>query len=251
MSRFDKFLAALTLGIILVGSIWGQVPQTNYNQLQWDEGPTTPGSCAPPGFFYNTTASQLWICRNTGHFATFFAPSPFTPGINAGTDVVCGLHGDTITGITCGNPSVDGTTETAFATTVVLPSAVLGNTTVHLNLLLGEFGTATLPNVTIKLKIGSTTIYTSAATVLNATSHSLSLNCVMATTGVVSATTGTVISCAALNFTAALAANVGNTNTSLTIPVDLRNNPILSVTITYSANTAGNAVWLYSLDAES
>lgn len=55
-----------------------QVPTTSYTQVQWDDGPTTPGSCQLPGFFYNSTLNILEVCRldstQHGHFTLLLEP---------------------------------------------------------------------------------------------------------------------------------------------------------------------------------
>lgn len=57
-----KIILALLL-LMIPRVIQAQVPVTQYTQIQWDEGPTTPGNCLTPAFFYNTTVGQLLFCR--------------------------------------------------------------------------------------------------------------------------------------------------------------------------------------------
>lgn len=77
MNKLRIALLAI-LGALITLPLNAQVPTTQYNQVQWDEGATTPGSCQIPGFFYNTTLNMLLVCRldstQHGHFTLLLEP---------------------------------------------------------------------------------------------------------------------------------------------------------------------------------
>jgi hypothetical protein len=174
----------------------------------------------------------------------------FVSAQNAGTDVICALHADTIAGLTCNNAVTDGTTATAFATTVTIPAGTLtaGNS-VPVALTFGVFGTVTLPTVAFSIKLGGITVLASGTPLVNATGGvGREFRCSLRALAVASSTTPIVASCVAN--TLATAANIYNaliTNTTKSIAVDTTVSQALSVTVTFSAATSGNAIWLYAI----
>lgn len=179
------------------------------------------------------------------------ATQAFAPVSNAGTDVVCALHADSITGLTCNNQVTDGTTITAFATTTTIPAGTLTTgVTVPVNLVFGNFGTATLPTVQISIKLGSTVIYTSTAAAQIAGSAAPAWNCEISALAAASATTPLATSCAADSLSRTNR-NSLLTNTNKSIAVNTTASQVLSVTVVYGAATVGNAIWLYSISPGS
>lgn len=162
---------------------------------------------------------------------------------SAGTDAVCGLHGDSITGITCDNVSLDGTTETAFTNGVTIPANSLANTTIAVN---STFLTvpATAATITFSLRlggIGGTLLFRSVANVPVAASPDIfSLNCFISALGPASSITPLVVGCPTMR-------NTLLSGAAPSITADVTTNKTLVWTITYSANTAGNAIGLYSI----
>lgn len=77
ITLMKKIILILAL-LMIPGLVQAQVPTTQYTQVQWDDGPTTPGSCTIPGFFYNSTLNMLLVCRldstQRGHFTLLLEP---------------------------------------------------------------------------------------------------------------------------------------------------------------------------------
>lgn len=174
-----------------------------------------------------------------GPFAGY-GPYPFATAFNAGTDVVCALHADVITGLVCNNAVVDGTTETTFTTTVTVPGGVLSSGgSVPLNFQLNTFTTATIPTLRISIKIGGTAVFTSSA--FTPGTSTLNLSCRIVALAAASSTTPLVGGCAY----SGLATSTVISNTTKSIAVNTLVSNAVTITATYGAATLGNAVWLY------
>jgi len=173
---------------------------------------------------------------------------------NAGTDVICAKGSDTITGITCNN-SVDGTTETAFSATTTIPAGTLSNTTINVTLPFGIISTGSAPTVFVKIRLGGpsgTLVYQSVAVTGSAASTALTLVCSMTAAGAASTTTPIIVGCIAQSLQAATQGhNSLLSNTTLSIPVNTLINEAISVSVAWSANTVGNAAWLYGISPGS
>jgi hypothetical protein len=184
------------------------------------------------------------------------APVPFVSAQNAGTDVICALHADVITGLTCNNAVTDGTAETAFATTVTIPAGVLANTTVGFNMVLGYVTTGATPTLLLKIRYGGvsgTVIYAFPGPGIggSASTGAVALSCRVTAAGS-GAATPLIVGCNSNSgFTAGVAnRNAQITNSALSVAADTRASQTMAVTATWSANTTGNAIWLYSVSAQ-
>ncbi len=186
---------------------------------------------------------------------------PYVPGFNAGTDVICAKAGDTITGFPCNNQTVDGTTETAFKTTIKIPAG-FGNGSFTMNLQVGQITTGTTPIATMSVRVGGaanvapatgTLIFTPQAAIAGAnTSGALRViywPCGIKAIGKSSATTPIIFGCGiggSIPFAGA-SANTLPASPALSIPIDTRTAKLVTVTVSWSANTAGNAMLLYGI----
>jgi hypothetical protein len=179
------------------------------------------------------------------------APAPFVPVSNAGTDVICALHADTITGLTCGNAVTDGTTETAFATSVTIPAgAITSSSNFAFSAVFGSFTTATIPSITLRVRLGGIggAILFSSNNVLQAGTSGGLVLCTVSSTTAASASAPLVAACVGNNPLGGNSMrNSVLTNTALTVSGNTSIAQVLVFTVQYSAATAGNAVWQYNL----
>lgn len=177
-----------------------------------------------------------------------YLPPParaFVTTVNSGTDVVCALHADVITGLTC-QPTTDGTTATAFASTVTIPAGTLNANVTKFNLNLGYVSSGTAPTIAFSVKLGSTVVYTSNSMNTNSLNTVVLLSCNLVAAAAASATTPVVAGCSGAAFSNATRNTLLSTTTK-SIAVDTTVAQTLSVTVIFGANTAGNAAWLYSI----
>lgn len=173
-----------------------------------------------------------------------FAPVQATPGL----DVVCALHADTITGLTCNNQVTDGTTLTPFTTVASLPAGTLSSTTIHADFVIGILSTGTTPTVVLTLKYGTTTIYTSnALTPAAGTVATIATLSCRITAGVSGAANTLVAACVTQLPTNTNNRNTLLSNSTLSVTADTTTAKNLSLSVTYSAATTGNAAWLYAI----
>lgn len=201
--------------------------------------------------FAVTAMAQVPIPGPSSGTGSSVSLPPFAAASNAGTDVICALHADVITGLTCNNQVVDGSTETAFVTTTTVPANVLASSVTSVNLNLGVLATATIPSITIKIKLGSTVIYQGGAQVSVAGSRALALNCLISAPSAAGASAPLITTCSTGGLPSAtnVAANALITNSNLSVAANTSVSNILSVTVTFSANTTQNAIWLYSISS--
>jgi hypothetical protein len=179
------------------------------------------------------------------------AAPPFVSAFNSGTgDAICALGGDTsISGIACQPGSA--TTATAFSTTVTIPANTLNTNAVLFDIALGAVSPASPPNATLSIKLGSTVVYTGLAATISAGTLGAQtglLSCRMIAPAASGATAPVIVACSSSpRGNTFSAGNFLLTNTAPTVAVATNVSQILSVTILYSAATAGNAVWLQSI----
>lgn len=177
------------------------------------------------------------------------APS-FTPVQNAGTDVICALHADVIAGLTCNNQVTDGTTATAFTTVATIPAGTFSNTTVRFNLLLGTIVPSGVPTLILSLFYDTTEIYRSGTLTTSITNPATvqGFVCEITVAGAAGASTPLITGCLSNSLSAAISGrNVLLSNTTRSIAANTTADRSLSVKITWSVNTAGSAIWLYSI----
>lgn len=178
----------------------------------------------------------------------------FAPIQNAtyGGDNVCALHSDTITGITCTNTSVDGSTETAFATNPVIPAGALANSVVTINFVIGSVSASTTPTAVFKIRatnVSGTTLFTGPTTTPASGTGTRVWTCTFASNAAAGASVGVVVSCGPMGIAKGSTTDQNNTLLSgATYSVNLATNAAITIvpTITYSANTTGNAAWILS-----
>ena len=195
---------------------------------------------------------------STGSTGTTGATGPTGIAIGTfatpGTDVVCALHADTITGLTCDNGTIDGTTETSFTTTYSLPTSWLAQNQVIMPcVVIGVTSSATPPTTMVKLYLGGksgTLLFSTSGTVGQAASASgrTTSFCFSITSLSAPGTSANLFVSQLLNSsnagTASLA-NIAVSNSAQTISANTLASNFLTLTLTYSANTAGNAYNLY------
>lgn len=172
----------------------------------------------------------------------------FTPSVNAGTDVICAKGSDTITGLTCNN-SADGTSATAFSTTVTIPANTLSSNAVSVAIPFGVIATTAGPTVTISLFLGSTEVFRGPANAPgNAGSTATGYLCTLIAASAASASSPIIATCGAGQpATAGTTRNTLLANTTKSINIDATASQVLTVKVTWSAATVGNAVWLYGI----
>lgn len=237
-------MKTLIIALFLSGALYAQNP-----------GPVYPVTTSPDGQACGRNILDilgpngvLYTCQN-GIMHSTGSTTAFAPVSNAGTDVVCALHADA--GLGCINQVVDGTTTTAFSTTTTIPANMLTtNVTVPANLSLGVLGSATAAQLILSIKLGSTTIYTGGQNVsANSANTAIQLSCQISAGAAASAATPLVTVCTGTS--SGVFRNQLITSTTKSIPVDTTIAQVLSVAVIYGANTAGNAVWLYSISPGS
>lgn len=174
------------------------------------------------------------------------APASFAPSVNAGTDVVCALHADVITGLTCNNQVTDATSATAFSSTVAIPAGTLASNSTRFTLNFGYIGTGSTPTAVVSVKLGSTVVYTASnfASGVNNVGFAFVCNLVAATAASAAAP---VIAACGVGSPTNVAHNTLLTATTKSIAVDTTVAQTLSITVIFGAATAGNAVWLYGI----
>ncbi len=221
--------SALASGTLAAGSGAGNLYTVSYDGTQFNLGSGVTGATGPA------------------------ATQAFAPVSNAGTDVICALHTDTITGLTCNNAGGSDaiTTPQAFATTTPIPAGTLTtNVTVPVNLSFGYIGSSSAATVVISIKLGSVVIFTSSTMQVNSANTATGMACNISATAVASTTTPITTTCSE----ASLSANQRNTllsTTAKSVAVDTTISETISVTVVFSANTAGNALYLYSISPGS
>lgn len=172
----------------------------------------------------------------------------FTPAQNGGTDVICAKGSDTISGITCNNSS-DATSETAFASSVTIAAGTLSNTTVTHNIVFGV-AAATSLSVTLRIRLGGTLIYqgATAATGSGTSAAGVSVfTCMTTAAGSAGAVTPIITSCTTGGYAGSTPRNTLLSATALSVTANTAVSQVLTVSAQYSANTAGNAIWLYAI----
>lgn len=154
--------------------------------------------------------------------------------------------------------AANATAETAFQTTITLPAGTLGNTTIPVNLLFGWISSAsaaTITNFNFRLGAtagtGGTAVYTSGSGYIpnNALTFATGpLSCRITAAGPAAASTPVLASCGYTNSgpTGVFRNSLGSIG-SLPVPVNATGNLVLTVTATYAAATAGNAMTLFSV----
>lgn len=171
----------------------------------------------------------------------------FAPISNAGTDVICALGGDTITGLPACQVA-NGTSATAFAATTTIPAGTLTtNVVVPVDLAVGYISSGAAATMIISIKLGTTVIFTSASFSSNSVNTAGGLFCTITAGAVASTTTPLVTGCHIPSNFAVSAKNTLLSTTTKSIAVNTTVSQVLSVTVIFGAATAGNAVWLYSI----
>lgn len=183
------------------------------------------------------------------------APFVYPPALpvidpNIATHAICAKGSDTITGITCYNTS-NATSETWFPLLATIPANYFSNfNTFNFNLQIGWISTVTIPSVQFKLRLGGqsgTLIFQGTSTTSGSASGVINANCTVTQITlnhlVTSCNTnGNLVS------TGQIGGNTLISNSTLAIAVSNTDSPLLiDLSATYSAGTAGNAVWLYSI----
>jgi hypothetical protein len=173
---------------------------------------------------------------------------------DAGTDVICALHADTIAGMTCGNAVTDATTETAFAHGVTIPAGALSNNTITVNsAFLIHPSSASLPTLVYSLRLGGingTKILQTPVMVASASGNMAFLaSCTISALAASSASTPLLASCSNIqnNNNLLFGSNILISNTTRSITADTTTAQTLVWTVQYSAATASNAIGLYSM----
>lgn len=165
---------------------------------------------------------------------------------NTGTDVVCALHADVIAGLTCNNQVTDGTTTTAFASTVSIPAGTMSANTTAVNLTFGYVGTSGAPSMIVSIKLGSAVVFTSGNMAGNSNTVG-GIYCALTAGSAASATTPVIVGCVNTGTFTAINRNTLLTTAAKSIAVDTTVAQTLTVTVIFGANTAGNALWLYGI----
>lgn len=204
-------------------------------------------------------ASSGLAQRPAGSPSAPASSTPFAPLVqSAAGDVVCALHADSITGLTCDNQVVDGTTETPFTNGVSIPAGTLSANTISMNTaFLAHTSNGTTPTIVFRLRLGGasgTIIYQSAsiAPVVGSTDVAFNYQCNITSLAAASGTTPVVVTCATPTIGAsALNRNTLLTNAALSVAADTTTTKTLLWTIQYSANTAANAIALYGMSPGS
>jgi hypothetical protein len=120
-----KLIKFNILVILFALAAFGQA--TNYGQLGWDLGTTTPGYCTAPTWFYNTAEHSEYTCVSHAFVAvTQFYPVAVLPTTTTGTSRLVRLttnntfwQGDGLTwlpfgGVKSSGPSISGCGATLF-----------------------------------------------------------------------------------------------------------------------------------------
>jgi hypothetical protein len=202
----------------------------------------------------STTASiaESNTASRTYTFPDFSANAQMNVSLTTpASDVICALHADTVGTLTCNNAVTDGTTITPFTTGYTVPANFF-TTGTSLKIVLGVsiWSSGTAPTIVLTVKAGSTVIYTDSAMAIG-----------VSQTNAQSAVTWELTSVAApgasvFTFTTPVSNTIGGaisgTTTNRTVPQQLATNGSLALTfsVTYSANTTGNAIKVNYFKAE-
>ena len=203
------------------------------------------------GLTTGTTRNITW--PNAGGAVAGTLPLVVSMQVPATQDVICALHTDTISGITCAN-GADATSDTAFATGFTVPANFMQN---KKNLrVTGSFavwsGSAAV-QWTWKLKAGATTIYSSKAPITglanSITNQSFVWSWDMVAAAAPSASSNTFTADSFPNVPGVAGAQLVNI-TAQPVLLNTSGSLALTLTISYAANTAANAVQLQWLRVE-
>jgi hypothetical protein len=172
----------------------------------------------------------------------------FASALNTGTaDAICALGADTsITGITC--QATSATSATPFSSTVTIPAGTLANSVLPFSFSTGIFVSASPPTALVTIKLGSTVILTGLTGNLTVGTYASLVSCQITAPSSASASSPVIASCTNSSGLASPARNFTLTPTAPSVAIATNAAQVLSVSITFSAATAGNAVWLQSLN---
>jgi hypothetical protein len=164
-------------------------------------------------------------------------------------DAICALGGDTsITGITC--QATSATSATAFTTTVTIPAGTLAGSVLPFSFAFGSVDSSSPPSLMITVKLGSTPILTGPSALMPTSVMSGNgVYCQIVAPSAASASAPVIASCSATPFAPSSLRNALITPTTPSVAVATNAAQVLSITFTFSAATAGNAVWLQSINS--